>query len=214
MAKRYIGLGAGGHAKVVRAAIEASGDSVGGWVVAPADLSDAVDVLGTDDDLPGLAASGWEFAFVAIGMVRASGARARLMKRAVDAGFELPPIVHPRAIVAPSARIEAGAQVLAGAIVNPDAVIGAGSIVNTGAIVEHDTVVGPYAHVAPGAVVGGDCVVGEGSHVGIGATVIQGVKIGAGVTVGAGSVVIADVDDGKTVVGVPARPLSASRSST
>ena len=52
-------------------------------------------------------------------------------------------------------------------------------------------------------------VVERGATIGSGATILGGVRIGAGATVGAGAVVTKDVAAGATVVGNPARPLSA-----
>jgi UDP-2-acetamido-3-amino-2,3-dideoxy-glucuronate N-acetyltransferase len=52
-------------------------------------------------------------------------------------------------------------------------------------------------------------VVERGATIGSGATILGGVRIGAGATVGAGAVVTKDVAPGVTVVGNPARPISA-----
>src|SRR5215218_6281266 len=52
-------------------------------------------------------------------------------------------------------------------------------------------------------------VVERGASIGSGATILGGVRIGAGALVGAGAVVTRDVAPGSTVVGSPARPLTA-----
>jgi UDP-2-acetamido-3-amino-2,3-dideoxy-glucuronate N-acetyltransferase len=54
-------------------------------------------------------------------------------------------------------------------------------------------------------------VVERGASIGSGATILGGVRIGVGATVGAGAVVVDDVEAGATVVGNPARPLSAEK---
>jgi hypothetical protein len=70
-------------------------------------------------------------------------------------GLVLRSVVHPAAVVAPSATIGAGTLVMPGAVVNAEARIGANAIVNSGAIVEHDCEVGEGVHIAPGAVLCG-----------------------------------------------------------
>jgi acetyltransferase EpsM len=116
-----------------------------------------------------------------------------------------PPIVHPSAIVSPTAAIADGAFIGPGAVINVRASIGRGVIVNSGAVIEHDCVLEPFCHVAPGSVLAGAVHVGEESLIGAGATVIPGVRIGARCTLGAGAVAIADVPDGSIAAGVPAR---------
>ena len=113
-------------------------------------------------------------------------------------------VIHPRAIVSPSATIGAGVFIGPGAVVHTNARIGAHATINSGAVVEHDVVLGDNAHLAPGAVLGGAVRVGAGTLVGLGARVIPGVHIGADAIVGAGAVVIRDTPDGVCVVGVPA----------
>jgi perosamine synthetase len=98
---------------------------------------------------------------------------------------------------------------MAGAVVNSGSRIGANAIVNTGATVDHDCVLADGAHVSPGANLAGGVVVGGNTHIGIRSSVIQGIQIGADSIVGAGAVVIRDVPPGVTVVGNPARILTA-----
>ena len=113
-------------------------------------------------------------------------------------------VIHPAAVVSPSARIGAGSVVMARAVVQAGAAVGGHAIVNTGAIVEHDCRIGAYAHVCPGATLTGGVTAGEGAMIGAGAVVIPGRAIGEWAVVGAGAVVTRAIPPYAVAAGVPA----------
>lgn len=143
---------------------------------------------------------------VALGL-GVNSARAGLMEWLVREGRQLETVIHPAAIVSPSAAIGAGAFLAAGSIVIAEASIGRGAIVNTGASVDHDCRVGEAAHIAPGVRLCGGVTVGARTLIGVGSVVAPGVSVGADATVGAGSAVIRDLADGGRYAGCPARPI-------
>lgn len=209
---RVVGLGAGGHAKVLIDLLRLLGDyQVVGLVDPRQDLWGThvlgVPVLGSDELLPRLREQGVAHAFIGVGTVGDVRVRRRLYELARSGGFQLVPAIHPRAVVAASAQLGEGPTVLATAVINAAACLGANVIVNSGAVVEHDCVLDDHVHVATGAHLAGGVHVGEGSLVGIGAAVRQGLRIGRYAVVGAGAVVVHDVPDAVVVAGVPARVL-------
>ncbi|MCA9304066.1 MAG: hypothetical protein KC996_08095, partial [Phycisphaerales bacterium] len=160
-------IGGGGHAKVVLDAIAASGRVAHGVYddhASPAACADGrVRWLG---EIP----AGYDDESRLVIAVGAIDARERIVG-GVDPVRACGAIVHPSAVVSPSARVSVGTLVGAGAVVHADAAVGLHGIINTGAIVEHDCVLGVNVHVAPGAVLGGGVVVGDHSLIGIGACV-------------------------------------------
>jgi UDP-perosamine 4-acetyltransferase len=209
---RVIGLGAGGHAKVVIDILRLMEDyEFVGLLDPKRELWDTevlgVPVIGDDDLLPELYDKGVRFAFIGLGGIGDTRPRRQLYGKVRQSGFDIVPALHPRSVIAASVSIGHGPTVLAGAVINSGARIGDNVIVNTGAIVEHDCVVGDHVHIATGARLASSVYVGERSHIGLGASIRQCIHIGRNVVVGAGAVVVKDVPDNVVVVGVPARIL-------
>lgn len=197
-------IGGGGHAKVVIDVARAAGFNP----VAALDpgttgsFCNGVEVVGDDDRAPELFAGGLRSCVIAIGDNRL---RCRIAERLLEIGFIMPALVHPSAVVSPSAMIGDGSVVMPLAVINAAATIGRLVIVNSAAVVEHDCVLGDGCHVAPGTRLGGCVTVGRQTMIGIGSAVRPEARIGDHAVVGAGSTVIADVPAGSLAVGTPAR---------
>ncbi|PXA96510.1 hypothetical protein DMC18_01255 [Caulobacter sp. D5] len=199
-------VGSGGHAKVIIEIARAEGrfDLVGctdSHSTAPDVLG--VPMLGDDSMLPGLLANGTRHAFVALG---ANALRLRLGRALLAQGFEMPSLIHPSAIISPSARIGRGVAVMAGAVINASAEIGDFCIVNTLASIDHDCVLEDGVHVAPRTALAGCVHLEEAVFLGAGAVAIPGIRVGTRTVIGAGGVVVSDLPPNAVAVGVPARP--------
>ena len=209
---RVIGLGAGGHAKVVIEILRLIGGyEFVGLLDPKQDIWGTevlgVSVLGDDSLLPELYDQGVRYAFIGLGSVGDTRPRGQLYEKACHQGFQIVQAIHPQAIIAPSVEIGHGPTIMAGAVINAAARLGDNVIVNTGAIIEHDCIIGDHVHIATGARLASTVRVGKGAHVGVGASVRQCICIGRDAIVGAGAVVVNDVPDNVVVAGVPARIL-------
>ena len=203
-------LGAGDHAKVVVATIEAEAKFK---VIGMLDDDESKhgttwyghQVLGGSDELAQLREQGVSKAVVAVGD---NVGRAELAQLAVTKGFELATVIHPTAVILKGSVIGGGSVVLPHAYVGADARIGSSALLSVGAMVAHDCILGDWCQLCPGARLGGHVSVGDYSLIGMGASVLPRVSVGREATVGASAAVIEDVPDFATAVGVPARVIN------
>lgn len=195
--------GGGGHGKaVIELARARGGFRLVGVIDDGIPAGEAVldvPVLGGGERLADLFEGGVRLAANAVGGIGDITSRVRVFHRLAESGFGCPVLIHPSAVIEPSARLSAGTQVFPHAYVGSDARLGRGVIVNTGAIVSHDCEVQVYANLSPGAILAGGVRVGPRSLIGMGATVNLGVSVGADARVGNGATVKEDVPAGGVV---------------
>lgn len=183
---RLLVVGAGGHGRSVAEAAELSGQfEVAGF---PDDALPAgksvlnVAVLGPIVSM-GHHRVAADQTIVAIGN---NAVREKLMQQLASADFVHATVIHPRAIVSPSAILGEGSAVMAGAIVGTEARLGMGSIVNCGAVVDHHAIVEDFGHLGVNASMAGGTVLGRGAWMQAGAALGYGVTVPAGVTLALG----------------------------
>jgi acetyltransferase EpsM len=196
-------LGAGLFAVEVCDLIAQCGERVAGFV-------EGLDRARCDAELAGLPVT-WiddagplaadHLAVCAIGTVR----RKALIDQADALGFRFTNVIHPSAVVSPSAQLGTGCIIGPATVVAAEARLGSHVILNRGALVGHHATVGDFATISPGANIAGSAKVGAEAFVGMGALVLDQLSVGAGSIVGAGAVVTRDVPDHVQVLGVPAR---------
>ncbi len=207
---KVIILGNGGHSKVIQEMIYAQAgyqivaildDKYGfkskkdGKIYAP--IADLRKIMTTDMKV-----------VIAIG----DNAIRKLLSRKLLIGEEqYLTVVHPSAVVSPTATIGKGSVVMPGTYINAEATIGHQCIINTGSIVEHESTVGNFSHISPNATLAGNVSIGEGVHIGSSATIIPGMAIGSWSVIGAGSTVIKHIPSFSTAVGCPTRIINQGR---
>jgi sugar O-acyltransferase (sialic acid O-acetyltransferase NeuD family) len=203
-------IGAGGHARVLVAALQACRTQIAGFVTNEPEKGSGVmlgiERFGGDREL--LARGADDIDLVnGVGSTGRPEARRAVFDRFHKAGFRFASVVHPASTVSADVTLGEGAQIMAGAVLQPGVTVGSNAIINTGALVDHDARIGDHAHVAPGACIAGGVTVGSAAHIGAGAVVIQNLSIGDGALVAAGATVVRDVPAAVSVAGVPARPM-------
>jgi sugar O-acyltransferase (sialic acid O-acetyltransferase NeuD family) len=132
-------------------------------------------------------------------------ARRMVADRLTARGAEFVTLVHPRSVVAKSARIGIGSIVCPGAIVSDSATLGRCVIVNYHASLGHDATAGDYAVLSPYATLGGSATVGDDVFLGLHASVGPGRSVGVRSKVSANSCVLSDTPADSIIYGVPGR---------
>ena len=126
--------------------------------------------------------------------------RGELFDRLNQSGRKVISLLHPSAVVYPSATIGVGAIILPKAIISTHAELGNSVFVNYGALVGHDVTVGSFSFIAPGARVLGEAYIGSGSVIGANSVIHPQVRIGKNVRIAANTVITKDVPDNVSVI--------------
>lgn len=114
-------------------------------------------------------------------------------------------LVHPTAIVAPTATIGEGSIICPYAIVSDAARVGSFVLMNYHSSIGHDASVGDHAVLSPYATLGGNAHIGEDVFMGLHASVGPGKRIGARSKVSANSCALADAPPESIIYGAPGR---------
>lgn len=193
-------IGAGGHAKVIIALLEAQGRKCLGIYDDNEHLHSTtllgVPVIGAVREMPDRCDIS---AVIAIGD---NATRKHIAESFSNIRWAT--LIHPHCWVHSSVKINEGSVVFAGAVIQPDTHIGKHTIINTSASVDHDCRIGNFCHIAPGCHLAGGVTVGNNTFTGVGVEIIPGISITAGTTIGAGSVVVKHITIGGVYLGVPA----------
>lgn len=123
----------------------------------PGTLVFGLPVLGSTAELTSIASKA-DSAIVAIGN---NVVRQRLFNSIRASGIRMATVIHPGAIVSPSAVIGDGCALMAGSIVGTQAIVEDGVIINCGAIVDHHCKVQAFAHIGVGACMAGGSGLGR-----------------------------------------------------
>lgn len=112
-------------------------------------------------------------------------------------------IIHPSAIISPSAHIDEGVIIYSGCIIDMNTAIHSGCILYNGCTVAHDTELETSCFLAPHVAIAGCTRVKARTFFGIGTCVTNALTIGQDCQIGAGSLVQESLPDYTFGIGNP-----------
>ena len=203
--KSYVVYGGGGHGRVLISSLIEMGASITGFVdQEPKENIFDVPWIG-HEITPDISAD--NILILGVGGVMSNTQRDSIFNEWAEKKYDIGEVIHPSAIISPTATLGTGIQVLAGAVIQAGATIGNNVLINTRAVVEHDCLLEQSAVVSPSACLCGNVMIRQNAYIGAGATIIQKNEVGRDATVAAGAVVINNVSENSKVAGVPAQPI-------
>jgi sugar O-acyltransferase (sialic acid O-acetyltransferase NeuD family) len=122
-------------------------------------------------------------------------------------------LIHPTAIISDYTYVPKSTIIFPYAIIDPNVKFGKHTFIGYHAFVGHHAEIGDYSTIFTGASISGYTKLKIGAYMGAHSCTVNEhhqqncVSLGKFCRVGAGAVVTENVEDGKTVVGIPAQPL-------
>ncbi|WP_433749054.1 acetyltransferase [Falsibacillus pallidus] len=201
----FVLIGAGGHSKVVKDILIASGHKVLGFLDDNKTETSfcGLPVLGKIKDLPYLIDSDDSLSFIIT--IGDNKKRKHIAEELKQYPIQFGTAMHPQSSIGENVLIGDGTVIMPFAVINADTFIGSHCIINSHAVVEHDCFVDSFVHLSPQSTLTGNVKAGEGVHFGAASCIIPDRQVGSWSIIGAGSTIIDDIPPFSTAVGSPAK---------
>lgn len=144
--------------------------------------------------------------FVAISYTKLNRIRAKCYKLVKEAGYNCATYISSKAFVWHNATIGENCMIFENNVIQHKVQIGNGVILWSGNHIGHQTKIHDFVYISSHVVISGFCEIGASSFLGVNSTFNDKIKIGKDCIVGSGALIVKSFDDGKLLIGAPAKP--------
>ena len=123
----------------------------------------------------------------------------------INNGWESVNIIHPNAVVSPTAQLGKGILIECGCLVTPSPIIGDNVVINTGSQVNHDNIIGNHVYIASGVILSGGVHIGSNTLLDDGVIITLGKSVGEDCVIGAGAIVTKNIPKNSVAFGNPCK---------
>ncbi|MEC5423405.1 NeuD/PglB/VioB family sugar acetyltransferase [Virgibacillus sp. C22-A2] len=134
--------------------------------------------------------------------------RNKIMTKINKLGGSTPTLIHPTAVISPSAEIGNGVYIQANVYIWTKVKVGDFCIISPNVVIAHHSTLGSACLISTLSGVGASIKIEDKVFIGMGSTIVTGMsKVGENSIIGAGAVVLKDTDKNSVYAGVPAKKI-------
>jgi len=148
--------------------------------------------------------------YVAISYVHLNRARTKMFLAAKAKGYTCASYISSRAFVWRNVTIGENVFIFENNVLQHKVQIGNNVILWSGNHIGHQTIIEDNVYLSSHCVISGFCVIGNSSFLGVNCTFNDNIKLGKDNVVGSGALIVKNTEDGKLMIGAPAKPAAKS----
>ncbi|MCX8533638.1 acetyltransferase [Chryseobacterium luquanense] len=146
--------------------------------------------------------------YVAVSYVQLNRVRKKMFLEAKAKGYTCASYISSKAFVWRNVQVGENVFIFENNVIQHHVKLGDNIILWSGNHIGHRTEIQDHVYISSHVVISGFCVIGESSFLGVNSTFNDNITLGKDNIVGSGSLIVKNSEDGKLLVGSPARPSS------
>ncbi|MBK8089875.1 MAG: acetyltransferase [Chitinophagaceae bacterium] len=148
--------------------------------------------------------------FVGASFTKLNRSRMKMYNAAKAKGYTCASYISSKAFIWHNAEIGENAFVLENNVIQHKVKIGNNVILWSGNHIGHQTIIEDNVTLSSHCVISGFCTIGANSFLGVNCTFNDKIKLGKDNFVGSGALIVKNTEDGKLMIGAPAKPSAIS----